>query len=461
LYLAAELGLPPAVEAITALPIGDPSTVSPLLRQALEGGTAFHNRDLDREERAIVESSFRKSDGTVRVLAATSTLAAGVNTPASTVVIVETTKPEPGNPPMSVGEVRNMAGRAGRFGYRESGRAIILADNAFQRSQLFARYVTAPPETVRSSFDEQDLDTWLLRLLRQVPSGIRGESAPALLMNTYGAYLRSRVNPAFAQQLQAELSRLIGQMKTQGLLIEDTDGFRLTMLGSACALSSLKLRSCLVLLEAARPYAASGTLTVESLLALAQSLPELDTTYVPLQTKGTAEARWIAAGSARIGARLVNDMARGATEKLVYWRRLKRTLLCLSWIEGLPISQIERTFTVNPYNEVRAGDIRSCADNGRYHLKSVYGVLSAAFPTSMPAAEEVDTFLLRLEFGISAAALPFIGLMPRLGREDVIALAKVGITDITALKAKTAAELTALLGRHLQRKVAIVLTLAA
>lgn len=459
LYLAAELGLPPADDAIAALPVTDPSSASPLLREALRGGTAFHNRDLNAQERAVVENAFRKADGGIRVVAATSTLAAGINTPASTVIIAETARAEPGNPPMTVGEVRNMAGRAGRFGYRESGRAIILANNPFERSQLFARYVISPPESVRSSFADEHLDTWLIRLLRQVAAGIHADDVPALLMNTYGAYLRSRANPGFAPALGTEITRLLADMRSSSLLSEDADRMKLTILGSACALSSLRLRSCIAVIATARPYAGAGTLSVEHLLVLTQCLPELDATYVPLR-KAVAESRWVNEASARFGRQLTNDMAQNAVDQAAYWRRLKRTLLCLAWCDGMPIAAIEQRFSVVPFFEVRAGDVRSCADSARYHLRSVYEILSAAFPANVPPAEDVDVFLARLEFGVPAAGLPFVALMPAIGREDVMALVRSGLADMDAIRTKTREELSALVGAQVQQRISNALAAA-
>ena len=58
-YLADSLGLPPATEALAALPSGDPSIASSDLRRCLAGGVAFHISDLDRDERRVVEDFFR------------------------------------------------------------------------------------------------------------------------------------------------------------------------------------------------------------------------------------------------------------------------------------------------------------------------------------------------------------------------------------------------------------------
>ena len=115
-YLARELGLPPATEIIAALPVDDPSGASNTLRKTLLGGVAFHSSNLKPGERSIIERAFRDTDSPVRVLVATTTVAAGVNTPASTVILVEHEFPWE-NKQFTVAEAHNMAGRAGRLGF--------------------------------------------------------------------------------------------------------------------------------------------------------------------------------------------------------------------------------------------------------------------------------------------------------------------------------------------------------
>src|SRR5206468_9752020 len=115
-------------------------------------GTAFHNTNLIREEREVVERTFRDPAGGIRVLAATTTVAAGINTPASTVILAEQEFIGEDGRPFTVAEYKNMAGRAGRLGFREQGKSIILADTGYEREQLFAKYVKGTTEPLRSSF---------------------------------------------------------------------------------------------------------------------------------------------------------------------------------------------------------------------------------------------------------------------------------------------------------------------
>src|SRR5207247_7196558 len=121
------LGLASAKDALADLPAGDPSQASGHLRQVLARGVAFHNSHLDREERRVIEEHFRRRDTRLRVIVATTTLAMGVNTPASAVVIVGLEHPGPQGPqPYSVAEYKNLVGRAGRLGYAERGASFLI-----------------------------------------------------------------------------------------------------------------------------------------------------------------------------------------------------------------------------------------------------------------------------------------------------------------------------------------------
>jgi helicase len=146
-YLKNGLGLGPALETLQLLPTGDPSAASAQLRGCVEHGVAFHNTDLDREERQAVERTFRDPDSSLKVLVATTTLAMGVNTPAWSVVIEGLDHPDG---PYSVAEYKNMVGRAGRLGFTPKGKAFLVAPSPADAYRAWNSYVLGRPESLVS-----------------------------------------------------------------------------------------------------------------------------------------------------------------------------------------------------------------------------------------------------------------------------------------------------------------------
>lgn len=121
------------------------------LADAVEQGAAFHHAGLASEHRSLVEDAFR--DRLIKVIAATPTLAAGVNTPARRVIVRDWRRYDGefgGMKPLDVLEVHQMCGRAGRPGLDPYGEAVLLAKDADTMDELFERYVWAEPEDVRS-----------------------------------------------------------------------------------------------------------------------------------------------------------------------------------------------------------------------------------------------------------------------------------------------------------------------
>ncbi|WP_049924186.1 ATP-dependent DNA helicase [Halopiger djelfimassiliensis] len=127
------------------------SETSDDLADCVERGAAFHHAGLASEHRSIVEDAFR--DRLLKVISATPTLAAGVNTPARRVIVRDWRRFDPsagGMAPLDVLEIHQMMGRAGRPGLDPYGEAVLLANSHDEHEELFDRYVWADPEPVRS-----------------------------------------------------------------------------------------------------------------------------------------------------------------------------------------------------------------------------------------------------------------------------------------------------------------------
>jgi replicative superfamily II helicase len=427
-YLAAGLGLPGAGDAIARLPEHDLTSTSTALRRSLEGGVGFHNTNLNPDEKIAVERSFRNPKGGVQVLVATSTLAAGINTPADTVIIVETEFRGAENSPYSVSDYKNMAGRAGRLGLRTEGRSILIAENSMSADRLFRTFILGTPIQLSSSFNSRDLDTWILRLLSQVKRVPRVE-VPALLANTYGGFLASRSEPGWITRVSSDVERLMVRMISAGLVEQDGDLVFLTLLGRACGNSTLSFSTALQLVESLRSV--GSTITAVDLVALVQSLPEADT-YTPLQKNSSKEQAWPAQAARFYGGPMVNLLQRRVTEPTDYYCRAKRACVLWDWIHGVPLEHIETTYTLNPFYPIEYGNIRGFGDMTRFVLRSAAEIAKLIFPDTLL---DVDSVLLQLEFGLPIEALPLLGLPVPLSRGEYLALWRAGLMQQDAILA--------------------------
>ena len=443
-YLCKELGRGPATAVLDALPTQDLTGTSQDLRECLLGGTAFHNTNLLRGEREAIEKAFRNPHGGISVLAATTTLAAGINTPASTVVLVENQFLGEDGRPFTIAEYKNMAGRAGRLGYNETGKAIILADTPIERAQLFRHYMLGTPEEVTSSFRQRDLPTWTVRLLSQV-RGVRPREIPGLLVNTFGGYTASRSNPQWITQVEADVSRLVTRLLQAELAEQDGDLIHLTLLGRACGSSSLSFESSLRLLELMKQLNLAQTDPVH-MLGFIQILDEMDAIYTPVRRTGRSESFRAGDVTNRFGGPMTQTLKRHCGDVVQFWSRCKRAALLYDWIHGTPVDMIETRFSTPFGGSIEYGNIISIADTTRFHLRSAHQILSTLFPDRSDFMTALDELLRRLEFGLPTAAIPLTEIPLALDRGEFLALYAAGCATGDDVKGLSVEKLTECIG---------------
>ncbi|MGI8545655.1 MAG: hypothetical protein ACR2MD_19535 [Aridibacter sp.] len=116
----------------------------------LRAGIASHHAGHIPSWKLLIEKMM--SQGLLNAIFATSTVAAGVDFPARTVVILNAdTRGNDGWRPIEASEVQQMTGRAGRRGRDNVGFAV-LAPSRFQNPPVIAELLESPPDPLESKF---------------------------------------------------------------------------------------------------------------------------------------------------------------------------------------------------------------------------------------------------------------------------------------------------------------------
>lgn len=436
-YLAQTLGLPAAEETIDALPTGDPSVSSAALRRVLAGGIAFHNSDLDRDERLLLEEHFRDPAKNLRVMVATTTLAMGINTPAEAVVIVELV--HPGRPPTryDVAEYKNMVGRAGRLGYSPKGTSYVIAPYSREEYDVWQHYVLGEPEDVESRLFDAGTDprNLVLRTLAASTQLAQGQGMPAdevvaFIEDSFGAFQQRQAAPAW-EWGKAKLEAAVADLARHELIEDDGAGrYALAPLGRLAGESGTDVVSIIRLVEALRfPFVGLDDAT---LIALAQITVELDDSYLPInrKSKNREPQRWLGGLQQEgVATRLLQI---GAREVHIPTLRAKKAAACLLWMSGRSRQEIEVHLMQHMRENVASGDVERVRSRTIDLLPVVFAVAENLRDVDL-ADRQVD-LMLRLEVGIPEDLLEIAHVCStRLSRTEYLQLQRAGLVTLDTL----------------------------
>lgn len=156
------IAAPPEFRVAIALAASEYGETSDLV-SCLKKGVAFHHSALSNELRFLVERL--ASLGVLDFIAATTTLAQGMNFPVSSVVIHSVSKPWVG--PLTPAEFWNIAGRAGRVGLSEKGVIVFASSEHKDHWENYTNYLSERIDSALAgavqSINETDTVKWTYR----------------------------------------------------------------------------------------------------------------------------------------------------------------------------------------------------------------------------------------------------------------------------------------------------------
>ncbi|MDD3159650.1 MAG: DEAD/DEAH box helicase [Candidatus ainarchaeum sp.] len=195
------------------------------LADCVKQGSAFHHAGLLNEQKIIVEELFKT--GKIKIISATTTVAAGVNLPADLVII-----PSPyrftkfGMDLIPVREYKQMVGRSGRPKYSTEGRSILNANSEKQKELFLEKYVNGEVEKITSKLSQISiLKTHVLALI-STGEIYNEKSIKSFFEKTFYATQASSINEIIDKVLQ-----IITELKEYGFVKESNQTYSPTLIG--------------------------------------------------------------------------------------------------------------------------------------------------------------------------------------------------------------------------------------
>ncbi len=208
-------------------------------------GIAWHHSGLTMEEKKLIEAAYQ--DSTLRVLVATSTLSAGVNLPATRVIVRSLNM---GQKLLPVSTFRQMCGRAGRTGIAvgNSDAIVMVNDQEFERGK---QLITSPLPDLESSLKD-DTDIQIVGLCKLLLDGIVTKhirtlsKARELCRNTLFAFRNIttddlQIDNAFDKAVEALIERkFISQQQADVVNDHDDGEFEMGLYSTALGCAAVK-----------------------------------------------------------------------------------------------------------------------------------------------------------------------------------------------------------------------------
>ncbi|WP_327050668.1 ATP-dependent DNA helicase [Halomicrococcus gelatinilyticus] len=407
------------------------------LADAVADGAAFHHAGLASEHRSLVEEAFR--DRLVKVISATPTLAAGVNTPSRRVIVRDWRRYDGdvgGMTPLDVLEVHQMFGRAGRPGLDPYGEAVLIAKNHEELQELFDQYVWADPEPVRSKLAaEPALRT---HILATVASGFASTEAELLQFLERTLYATQTDETG---RLEEVTGRVLEYLERNEFLERD-DRLQATGLGHRVSQLYLDPMSAAEIVDGLR--AADGEPTAMGLYHLVARTPDMYELYLRSGDREEYTELAYERETEFLGS-MPSEFEDGRFED--WLSALKTARLLEDWTSELDEDRITERYGVGP------GDIRGKVETAEWLLNAAEQLAMEIRRDEREGVPDGVTTAIRetrkrVEYGVQEELLDLAGVR-NVGRKRARRLYEAGIESRADLReADPSVVLGALRGRR-------------
>lgn len=389
------------------------------LSSCVKCGIAFHNAGLTSRQRKYVEDNFR--NGQIKCIVATPTLAAGINLPARRVVVRDTTRYETnyGNSPISVMEIKQMCGRAGRPGYDPYGEAVLVAKSETDFDHLMEDYVQHDTERLTSKlFNEKILRSHVLGLLATGDADSEESIIDFLKETFFGT-----VSQLFG--IESVIEGIVRSLIEEDMAKSTGDGIRITSFGKRVSDLYIDPASASILREAVTKI--DDETEILPILLAAAMTPDV----LGMYPKKSDMDRLNMVGDEIWDHMLVDPDDIEDYDEEYFNSDLKVALLINDWIEEMDEDAMTDTMGIGP------GDIRSKVDMMDW---IIYAMSEIAYMFNPSAIKKIRPLMTRIRYGVKEELIDLVAFRG-VGRNRARILFNHGIRSRSDVAAISEAEL--------------------
>ncbi len=411
--------------------------LSETLADLVRCGAAFHHAGLAGAHRKIIEDLFRQ--GRIKVLAATPTLAFGMNLPARVVIVQDYRRYEAGYGyyPISVLEYKQMAGRAGRPKYDKNGESILIAKNADEEDFLMENFILARPERI-----------WSRLAVEKILRGHVLATVASDFAHTENGVFEFFGKTFYAHQygmkaIKTVIANILKYLFDEQLLYLDKGNLYATPLGKRTSELYIDPVSAVTIREALKNK--PEWVTELSMLHLITHTPDMG----PVMRPYGEEIEIIAVQAEQHREELFVPPPNEWDDQIAfqeYLGELKTAMILNAWIEETSEEQLMNKYRVQP------GDLYRIIENGKWLLHATQELAELLkHKELLPLIDELNE---RVAKGIKKELLPIVKL-EGVGRTRGRVLFNAGYQSVEDVKRASLDELTYLptIGPRLAKKI--------
>jgi helicase len=402
------------------------------LAQCVENGSAFHHAGLISEQRKIIEDGFRK--GIIKVIAATPTLAAGLNLPARRVIIKGYRRYDVnfGQTPIPVLEYKQMAGRAGRPRLDPYGESVLVAKTYDELEELMKQYVLAGAEKIWSKLgSENALRTHILSI---IVTGF-ARNMDELLEFMRSTFYSTQQEP---WSLKVVIEKIIDFLVEKKMIVQK-EGLFATRLGELVSRLYIDPLSASMIIEGMEKIEEKGIQYTDlTLLHLIATTPDMRSLYLR-----SNDYDWLSDLVMEHHTEFVHIPPQFKMDYEWFLSQVKTACVMLDWINEKKEEDIVKKFGIGE------GDIRALSETTLWLVHSMAELGTYLKRSTAIKAKELEK---RVEYGASPELLDLIQIRG-IGRVRARKLYDIGIRDMESLRAAQPGLVAKIIGTKVAIKV--------